>query len=248
MNKKFKTLLILSSTFIIVFGLVFCLLVYNGVILLNNPSEKEYPIRGVDVSSYQGDIDWKILSKQNIDFAFIKATEGSTHIDKCFKNNFSNALKTNLSVGAYHFFSFDSEGKTQAENFISNVPKTNGMLPPVVDVEFYSDKKENPPSKEYVTEELYSILAILEKHYCVKPIIYTTEEVYYLYIKENFNDYDLWIRNVICKPDKSIADWKFWQYTNREVLNGYSGDEKYIDVNVFNGSAKEFFNYQRVGN
>ena len=49
-------------------------------------------------------------------------------------------------------------------------------------------------------------------------------------------------------PDKSIADWKFWQYTNREVLNGYSGDEKYIDVNVFNGSAKEFFNYQRVGN
>ena len=66
MNKKFKTLLILSSTFIIVFGLVFCLLVYNGVILLNNPSEKEYPIRGVDVSSYQGDIDWNILYSKKI--------------------------------------------------------------------------------------------------------------------------------------------------------------------------------------
>lgn len=248
MAKKFKHLLIILLTSFIIVGFTICVLVYNGIILLNNPSENEYPVRGVDVSSYQGEIDWEILSKENIDFAFIKATEGSTHTDKYFDSNLKNALKTNLAVGAYHFFSFDSAGKTQAEHFISVVPKTNGMLPPVVDVEFYSDKKENPPSKEYVTEELYAILSILEKHYCVKPIIYTTEEIYDLYIKENFNDYDLWIRNVICKPDKSIADWKFWQYTNREVLNGYSGDEKYIDVNVFNGSAKEFFNYQRVGN
>ena len=68
---------------------------YNGVILLNNPSEKEYPVRGVDVSSYQ------------------KATEGSGRIDKYFKNNFNSALKTNLTVGAYHFFSFDSTEKNR---------------------------------------------------------------------------------------------------------------------------------------
>ena len=247
MNKMLIRLLIIAVTFIVVLGLVFAMLIYNGVILLNNPSEKEYPVRGVDVSSYQGEIDWEILSKENIDFAFIKATEGSTHIDKYFKNNFSNALKTNLSVGAYHFFSFDSKGKTQAENFISNVPKTSGMLPPVVDVEFYSDKDKNPPNKEYVTQELSSMLAILENHYGVKPIIYTTEKVYDLYIKDAFDNYDLWIRNVICKPNKEISDWKIWQYTNREVLKGYNGKEKYIDVNVFNGTKEDFKNYVYVG-
>ncbi len=49
---------------------------YNGLIHINNPSKQKYPIRGVDVSSYQGVIDWNVLSRQNIDFAYIKATEG----------------------------------------------------------------------------------------------------------------------------------------------------------------------------
>lgn len=246
-SSKTKRILILFVISIAVIGLSICLLVYNGVILLNNPSLDEYPVRGVDVSSWQGEINWKVLSKENISFAFIKATEGRSHTDKYFENNLNGASQTKLLVGAYHFFSFDSEGVAQAENFISTVPKIKGMLPPVVDVEFYADKEDNPPAKESVTKELADILKLLENHYGVKPIIYTTEKVYDLYIKEDFADYDLWIRNVISKPNKNITDWKFWQYTNREVLNGYVGDEKYIDVNVFNGSALEFSNYPTVG-
>ena len=52
-------------------------LFYNGVVLFNNPSNMEFPVRGVDVSSYQGTIDWNVLASQNIQFAFIKATEGN---------------------------------------------------------------------------------------------------------------------------------------------------------------------------
>ena len=73
------------------------------------------------VSSYQGEINWRVLSSQNISFVFIKATEGSSFVDKNFAYNFQEAQKTSLSVGAYHFFSYDSEGKTQAENFINTV-------------------------------------------------------------------------------------------------------------------------------
>ena len=247
MSTKIKRILTISIIFIVIVCISICFLVYNGVILLNNPSLEEYPVRGVDVSSYQGKIEWNVLSKENISFAFIKATEGSNHQDKCFTDNLNGALKTNLLVGAYHFFSFDSEGTTQAENFISTVPKIEGMLPPVIDVEFYADKGNNPPTKLSVTKELTSVLNILENNYGVKPIIYTTEKVYDLYIKEDFADYDLWIRNVISKPSKNITDWKFWQYTNREVLKGYNGDEKYIDVNVFDGSIKDFSEYPTVG-
>ena len=92
MSKK-KILLIFSS--ILAFALIVCFvlatLIYNGIILLNNPSLEEFPVRGVDVSSYQGEIDWNVLSKENVSFAFIKSTEGSTHVDRYFENNLNNA-------------------------------------------------------------------------------------------------------------------------------------------------------------
>ena len=109
-------------------AILFGLLVYQGKITINHPSEEDYPIRGVDVSYYQGEIDWGILAEENIDFAFIKATEGSSHIDTKFKENWEQSGKTRLKRGAYHFFSFDSNGEAQAEHFISVVPKEEGML------------------------------------------------------------------------------------------------------------------------
>lgn len=135
---------------VLVLTITAILLVYNGVILLNNPSEAEYPVRGADVSSYQGDIEWPVLSSQNIDFVFIKATEGSSFVDPYFTYNFSEAQKCDLSVGAYHFFSFDSKGVTQAENFIDTVAPFDGMLPPVIDLEFYGDKEKDPPGRDAV--------------------------------------------------------------------------------------------------
>ena len=59
---------------------------YTGAILFNNPSREKYPVRGVDVSRHQGAINWKVLSQQDIAFAYIKATEGSNFVDKNFFN------------------------------------------------------------------------------------------------------------------------------------------------------------------
>ena len=117
MNKTLKVLIAVTAVMMIVLSSI-ALLFWNGVLLINNPSSAEFPVRGVDVSAYQGDIDWKTLASQNIDFAFIKATEGSNFTDKRFAFNFAEASKTSLRVGAYHFFSFESGGDTQAENFI----------------------------------------------------------------------------------------------------------------------------------
>ncbi len=93
-------------------------------------------------------------------------------------------------------------------------------------------------------EQLKTMLDILEKHYNQKPIIYATEKSYKLYLSGDYEEYDIWIRNVITKP--SLSDdrqWTFWQYTNRKQLDGYSGEEKYIDVNVFNGNARQYEEY-----
>ena len=224
--------------------LILFVLIRSGIIIMNNPSESQYPVRGVDVSRYQGEIDWNILASNDISFAFIKATEGSSHVDPCFQYNFEEGRKTGLRIGAYHFFSYDSEGQTQADHYIATVEKAAGLLPPVIDLEFYGAKGQNPPEQGQVRKELTVILDRLEEYYGMKPIIYATESSYALYLADSFQEYDIWIRNVITSPRLSDhREWTFWQYTDRGKLEGYQGNEKYIDMNVFNGSREDFLKY-----
>ena len=77
----------------------------------------------MDISSYQADVDMNKLKSQNVNFIYIKGTEGKSAQDERFAKNWENADKAGLLSGAYHFFSYDSEGKLQAENFINTVGK-----------------------------------------------------------------------------------------------------------------------------
>ena len=220
---------------------------FRGALRLNNPSELEYPVRGVDVSAYQGEIDWPVLAGQGLDFAFIKATEGSGYVDERFPYNWEHAAETDLRVGAYHFFSFDSAGSTQAENFIGAVEAREGMLPPVVDVEFYGRyRRKGPEDAAAAQEELRVLLDALTREYGMRPILYVTREAYNLLIADGFSDYDIWSRNVLREPKLfSGREWTFWQYSDRGRLDGYNGEEKYIDLNVFRGTMAEFEAYGR---
>lgn len=246
-TKKIIAIAAVSIAVALIAVSVIALMLWNGIILFNNPSRKVYPVRGVDVSHYQGEIDWDVLSGENISFAYIKATEGSGYTDPCFYYNYENAGRTGLRVGAYHFFSFDSSGETQADNFINTVEKFDGMLPPVIDVEYYGAKEYSAADAGNIIAELRILADRLTEHYGVRPVIYATEDSYSDYIAGNFDDCDIWIRNVVTKPHISDGrTWTFWQYTNRGRLRGYSGSEKYIDINVFCGTAEEFKSYGAV--
>lgn len=202
------------------------------------PSVNSYNVRGVDVARYQGTIDWELLSEQGINFAFIKATEGSGHVDIRFAENWEAISQTEILAAPYHFFSFDSSGITQAENFIETVGKRRGMLPPAVDVEFYGDYVKKPKASDEVRQILKDMLGALERFYGVKPIIYATRSAYELYIEDHFNEYPLWIRNVYYLPFwDGIYGWSFWQYSDRGHLQGHEGD--HIDLNVYKGTLNE---------
>ncbi len=214
---------------------------FRGYIIPNRIYARHYPIHGVDVSSWQGNIDWKQLASQNVRFAFIKATEGSGHVDKCFADNWRSVSETDIVAGAYHFFSFESSGRTQAENFISVVPVSENALPPVVDLEYYGDHGRNPLPAKKIVPELKTLLDALEAHYGKRPIIYVTEPSYLQYVYTYFDDYDIWFRSVINDPPE--GDWRFWQYSNRAKLQGYDGRETFIDMNVFLGSEEQWKKY-----
>ena len=218
-------------------------LLYHWCILqFNHPDAETYPVQGVDVSTYQGAIDWPVLADNGLTFAFIKATEGSSFQDENFKYNWENAGKTHLKVGAYHFFSYETSGATQAENYIKTVPVKDDALPPVVDIEFYgSYTRYTAPDKETTRRELTELLNRLESHYGKRPIIYTSTKPYATYIADYYNDYPIWIRNFYACPILSDhRQWTFWQYSDKGSLSGYTGYAPNIDLNVYRGSYDEF--------
>lgn len=190
---------------------------------------------GADISEYQADVDMPVLMEQGIEFIYIKATEGSGHVDSMFAQNWENAQECGLAAGAYHFFSFDSPGEMQAENYINTVGDLEGKLIPAVDVEYYADKKENPPAKEDVVRELGAFIAALEKEYHVKPLIYCSGDVYEKYIMEDFGGYPRWVRSIYYPVTfEAGSNWVVWQYCDTAELEGYAGGERCIDLNVLN--------------
>ncbi len=222
-------------------------LYFYGILHFNNPSSQDYPVRGVDVSTYQGEIDWQVLSQQNIQFVYIKATEGSSLKDTHFEYNFTQASQTGLLVGAYHFFSFESPAETQFDNIVRTVPIKEDMLPIAIDVEFYGGNHRNPPPKDTVTAELNTLLEKLADYYGKVPVIYATEDSYNRYVADGFSDYGIWYRDVFHYP-KLIdgRSFTFWQFSNRHRLAGYQGREDYIDVNVFDGTFEELSSFGQI--
>ena len=102
-------------------------------------------------------------------------------------------------------------------------------------MKYYGDKEENPPKKEDVVRELKDYLNAVEKQYRVKPMIYTRSDIYDKYIKGEFTDYKMWISSLYTPIQWNYKDeWYIWQYFNEATLEGYTGGEKYIDLNVFN--------------
>ena len=222
-------------------GLAFCL--YGGILWFNSPWPDEYPVRGVDVSHHQGAIVWPELAAQGVRFAFVKATEGRDFKDTRFAYNLGEAAKAGLAVGAYHFFLCGKPGAEQARNFINAMPTDVDALPPVLDMECPAPASE--AQRQSARIEIGLFLEALEAHYGKRPIIYTTYAAYEAFIGNDFRQYPLWIRSVFTRPDEDGMgrDWLFWQYSSRGRLSGYDGPERFIDLNVFNGSEEDFIRY-----
>lgn len=240
MERKQKILKIIVGILLIFAALSAFYLMKNKILTPAMIQARKYDVRGVDVSRYQGQIDWELLREQDIEFAFIKATEGSSHIDNKFFYNMEAAYAAGLCVGAYHFFSFDSPGAGQAAHYINIVGDLKDKLPPIIDFEFYKEKDKNPPDPNETRQELQAMLTALEEEYGVKPIIYATATTYKMYLEGYFQEYPIWIRNVYYETAlENGREWTFWQYKDNAVLEGYSGEEEKIDLNVFRGTKEE---------
>lgn len=195
-------------------------------------STQNYPIWGLDISHHNGKVNWPKLVITKPHFVFIKATEGVTIKDREFDSNWVYLKKHQITRGAYHFFSYKSTGKMQAESFISNVTLEKGDLPPVLDLEF----SRKMPSAKKLKKEVLSWIDIVEKHYKKKPIIYCSWRYYQKYLKNVSKDYLLWICNYRSVPNDKIH-WSFWQHSESFKIPGINNQ---FDRNVFRYDSTAF--------
>lgn len=191
-------------------------------------------IEGVDVSHHQADIDWCAVAADDIDFAFVKATEADAHVDTRFCDNWSETLGAGLHRGAYHFYRADVDARAQFEHFETLVALESGDLPPVLDVETVDGATEAE-----LIEGLRTWLYLAEIRYGVKPVVYTNLKFYYRHLAGHFDDYPLWIaRYSEAAPSVSTAATvHFWQYGRRGRVAGVTGA---VDLNVFMGAPEDY--------
>ena len=191
---------------------------------------------GFDVSEYQSEIDWEqtyhIDESFELSFVFIRATAGKNKVDSRFKENWKASKERELIRGAYHYYRPNENSIEQAENFIKNVKLEKGDLPPVLDIE----KLPKSQSIDSLKVGLRRWLKKVEKHYKVKPIIYSGESYYTDFLKEEFSDYPLWIANYNFWRNHLEDDWLFWQFTEKAQIDGIEG---MVDVNIFNGDKNK---------
>jgi lysozyme len=246
--KKRKGTAVLQLFFIVISLICLATATYYASNYLNKPRFIRYPafgidipinysVHGIDVSHHQAKIDWdevKAMKVGNIQlqFCFMKATEGIESIDGRFRRNWYEAKAAGMPRGAYHFFNAGKSGKEQAKNYITNVDLEQGDFPPVLDVE-----QIGRTSVKQLQERVAEWLQLVEAKYGVKPIIYTNADFYENYLADKFDAYPLWVAHYLVKAKPRIKrPWHFWQHNERGRVNGI---DAYVDFNVFNGALSD---------
>jgi lysozyme len=190
---------------------------------------------GFDISHYQGSINWDSIERTKgdfpLDFVFIRASAGLDGTDTEYKRNWKQSKKAGFIRGAYHYYRPDENSIKQADNFIKTVKLGKGDLPPVLDIE----KVSGVQSIDSLKSGLRKWLVKVEAHYGVKPIIYSGESYYTDFLKDEFNEYHLWIANYSFFEEEIRKEWLFWQFTDKGAVKGIDGT---VDVNIYNGNLE----------
>ena len=208
------------------------------------PAPTDYAIQGIDVSKYQGDVDWNAVAGSGVRFAYIKATEGGDYLDEKFRQNWELSRASGIARGAYHFAYWCRPAQEQAAWFLANVPNDPSALPPVLDVEWNPQSRTCPRKlpREQALAMMRTILSAMEQAYGKRPVIYTSVDFHRDVLQGEFQDYPMWVRSVKAYPSVRYGDrrWNFWQHTATGSVPGVRG---YVDRNCYYGSLDDWQNW-----
>ncbi len=201
---------------------------------------------GIDVSQFQNTIDWSKVAGAGVQFAFIRATEGTTIQDSNFVTNWNNAEQAGIPVGAYHFFTTASPVSSQITNFVNEMGlvKDKGALPVVLDVENPAQFKGIAPAD--AVKMIQQWLTGVENTLHVRPMLYMSSDFATKVLGDSnaLNSYRLWVADyttastpIVDKPWGN--NWTFWQHADSGQVPGITTD---VDLDYFNGTPSQLKN------
>jgi len=206
------------------------------------------PVQGIDVSRYQGKIDFERVRAAGVHFAFIKATEGSDYVDPNFARNWAAARAAGLPRAAYHFMYWCGTAAEQARWFEKNVPNDPDALPPVLDVEWTSHSRtcRGRPSPDEAFAKVEAMLKLLEEYTGKLPIIYTDITFHQEVLEGRHLPNTFWLRSVAAEPHRRYGNrgFTFWQWTETGTMPGIRGE---VDRNAFYGSPNDWMEFVHTG-
>lgn len=181
-------------------------------------------LEGIDVSHYQGDIDWKqVADTKEVGYVYIKATESNWYIDNTYEYNLNEARRNGLLVGSYHFFHATSTTEEQLAHMTAFVKKEQQDLVPMIDVE-----KIKGVSVEVYVARLHEFLDAVEMYYGCKPLLYTYYNFYHKYLQgEGFEGYPMMLAHYRADEPPVLNDgrkYEFWQYSSTGRISGIRGN------------------------
>lgn len=187
-------------------------------------------LHGIDVSRWQGRIDWPVAATSDLcRFAYIKATEGTGGTDAMFAENWAGTLFAEIPRGAYHFMTARGSGELQAEHFLEVYPG-DGELPPVLDLEW--GIRGDMPTAEAAEEWL----EVVRKETGVQPVVYVSPGFAAQRLAGPVGlriaaGHDLWVAHYGVKSPtvpRGWSDWRIWQ----TGLGSVPGIKCKVDVDV----------------
>ena len=187
-------------------------------------------LTGIDVSHFQGRVDWAAVKSAGCAFAFAKATEGAGVTDPFFAANWAGMKAAGLMRGAYHFYRAQQDAQQQAAHFLSNAQFEAGDLPPVLDIEL-----NDGVTGEALVGGVQTWLDAVEPVAGATPIIYTNTPFWDAHFNDQFSQYPLWIAHYGPAPEPLPVGWTvwtFWQYSQSLTIAGVNGA---ADHDYFNG-------------
>jgi lysozyme len=190
-------------------------------------------VRGIDVSHYQGTVNWPQVAGAGVAFAFVKATEGITTVDPMFNQNWSGVRAAGLLRGAYHFYEPGDDPVQQAEHFLTVVSLSQGDLPPVLDIE--TSGSSTPAT---IVQGIQTWLETVQQGTGRTPIVYTGNSFWKTLGTSAFGAYPLWIAEYGVQTPvlpSGWSRWTFWQYSETGAIAGVSGQ---VDLDFFQGSLQ----------
>jgi lysozyme len=211
---------------------------------------------GIDVSNFQGNINWTSVKNAGYTFAFAKATEGVDFVDIRFTQNMTGAKAAGVLIGPYHFARPDSfntnpaDAANEANDFVDAIQPyyqgTNQTLRPVLDMERLAGVGTTAQEKAFLSQWIRNFATVVNNRLGVTPIIYASSNFAKNYFETNINQYPLWLANWTNNTNNppSAADagiwssigWTFWQYSSTGSVPGISGN---VDLDVFNGTPAQ---------